>query len=115
MTRAILVGGTIVVAVVLSLGFAGFLTAQTPSSSALTGKVTSQADGAREGVLIGAKKVGSTISIWVVSNAQGQYSFPREGMGPGTYNIRIRAVGYQPPKTSSDVTPKRAHWDSKPT
>ncbi|OLC29301.1 MAG: hypothetical protein AUH28_17590 [Acidobacteria bacterium 13_1_40CM_56_16] len=83
MTRAILVGGTIVVAVVLSLGFAGFLTAQTPSSSALTGKVTSQADGAMEGVLIGAKKVGSTISIWVVSNAQGQYSFPRERMGPG--------------------------------
>ena len=72
MTRAILVGGTIVVAVVLSLGFAGFLTAQTPSSSALTGKVTSQADGAMEGVLIGAKKVGSTISIWVVSNAKGR-------------------------------------------
>jgi len=72
MTRAILVGGTIVVAVALCLGFTGFLTAQTPSSSALTGKVTSQADGAMEGVLIRAKKVGSTISIWVVSNAQGQ-------------------------------------------
>src|SRR5205809_3437781 len=113
MTRAILVGGTIVVAVVLSLGFAGFLTAQTPSSSALTGKVTSQADGAMEGVLIGAKKVGSTISIWVVSNAQGQYSFPRERMGPGTYNISIRAVGYELPKTSSDVTAQPAQLDLK--
>ena len=113
MTRAILVGGTIVVAVVLSLGFAGFLTAQTPSSSALTGKVTSQADGAMEGVLIGAKKVGSTISIWVVSNAQGQYSFPRERMGPGTYNISIRAVGYELPKTSIDVTAQPAQLDLK--
>src|SRR5213594_1611517 len=113
MTRAILVGGTIVVAVVLSLGFAGFLTAQTPSSSALTGKVTSQADGAMEGVLIGAKKVGSTISIWEVSNAQGQYSFPRERMGPGTYNISIRAVGYELPKTSIDVTAQPAQLDLK--
>src|SRR5947199_10853099 len=109
MTRAILVGGTIVVAVVLSLGFAGFLTAQTPSSSALTGKVTSQADGAMEGVLIGAKKVGSTISIWVVSNAQGQYSFQRERMGPVAYNVSIRAVCYELHKTYSDVTHKTAN------
>src|SRR5207247_3646758 len=114
MTRAILVGGTIVVAVALCLGFAGFLTAQTPSSSALTGRVTSQAEGAMEGVLIGAKKVGSTISIWVVSNAQGQYSFPRERMGPSTYNIRIRAVGYEElPTTSSYVTAQPARVELK--
>src|SRR5437879_3721322 len=66
-----------------------------------------------EGVLIGAKKVGSTISIWVVSNAQGQYSFPRERMGPGAYNISIRAVGYELPKTSIDVTAQPSQLDLK--
>ena len=56
-----------------------------------------------EGVLIGAKREGSTISTWVVSNAQGQYSFPRDRMQPGTYAIHIRAVGYELPATSVDV------------
>jgi streptogramin lyase len=85
--------------------------AQNPSPSALTGKVTSQAEGAMEGVLVGAKKVGSTISTWVVSNAQGQYSFPRERLGPGTYTISIRAVGYELPKTSVEVTAQSAQLD----
>ena len=77
--------------------------ADTSSPSALTGTVTSQADGAMEGVLVGAKKAGSTITTWVVSNAQGQYSFPRDRMEPGTYAISIRAVGYELPSTSVDV------------
>jgi hypothetical protein len=46
--------------------------AEIPSSSALTGKVTSQAEGSMEGVIIGARMAGSTITTWVVSNAQGQ-------------------------------------------
>ena len=70
---------------------------------ALTGKVTSQAEGAMEGVLVGAKKVGGTITTWVVSNAQGQYSFPADRLTPGKYNISIRAVGYELPKTQVDV------------
>src|SRR2546425_9381637 len=75
--RATLLGRT-TVGIILGLVFAGLVTAQNPSPSALTGKVTSQAEGAMEGVIVGAKKVGSTITTWVVSNAQGQYSFPRE-------------------------------------
>src|SRR3989442_15663228 len=77
-----------------------------PSSSApsaLTGTVSSQADGPMEGVLVGAKRAGSTISTWVVSNAQGQYSFPRDRMEPGHYTISIRAVGYELPATSVDL------------
>src|SRR6185295_4715159 len=88
----------------LGSGFAGLVTAaDTPSSAALSGKVSSQAEGPMEGVLIGAKKTGSTISTWVVSNAQGQYSFPRDRMAPGTYALSIRAVGYTLPGTSVDV------------
>src|ERR1700756_2534446 len=78
--------------------------AELPSSSALTGKVTSQAEGAMEGVIVGAQKAGSTITTWVVSNAQGQYAFPRERMAPGKYAIGVRAAGYELPKTSVDVT-----------
>src|SRR5437867_6304530 len=104
MSRATVLAGTIVgTALLLCLTFAGFVTAQTTSHSALTGKVTSQAEGAMEGVIIGAKKVGSTISTWVVSNAQGQFSFPRDRMEPGKYAVSIRAVGYELPATSVDL------------
>ena len=75
----------------------------TSSSAALTGTVSSQADGPMEGVLVGAKKTGSTISTWVVSNAQGQFSFPRDRMEPGKYAVSIRAVGYELPTTSVDL------------
>src|SRR5207249_6817431 len=95
---------------------AGFLTAQTSSSSAaLSGKVTSQAEGPMEGVLVSAKKAGSTISIWVVTNGQGQYSFPRERLAAGTYSITIRAVGYELQKTSVDVTAQITQLDLKLT
>jgi virginiamycin B lyase len=65
--------------------------------------VSSPAEGAMEGVLVGARKTGSTISTWVVSNAQGEYSFPRDRMEPGTYTVSIRAVGFELPKTSVEV------------
>ena len=54
-------------------------------------------------MLVGARKAGSTIATWVVTNAQGDYRFPRERMEPGEYTIRVRAVGYKLPATSVDV------------
>ena len=57
-----------------------------------------------EGVIVGAKRAGSTISVWVVSDAQGQYAFPRERLTPGKYTISARAAGYELPKTSVEVT-----------
>src|ERR1041384_8773862 len=78
--------------------------AEGTGSAALTGTVSSPADGPMEGVLIGAKRDGSTISTWVVSNAQGQYSFPSDRMQQGHYGISIRAVGYElPAATAVDV------------
>src|SRR5207302_3199252 len=81
--------------------YAGPVRAQTPSPSALAGKVTSHEEGAMEGVLVSAKRAGSTMTITVVSNAQGQYSFPRGRLEPGKYSVAIRAVGYELPSSAS--------------
>jgi streptogramin lyase len=61
---------------------------------ALAGQVTSQEEGAMEGVLVSAKKAGSTITITVVTDQTGRYSFPRNKLDAGQYALRIRAVGY---------------------
>lgn len=111
MIKAKFLAAILAITALLGMAFAGFLTAQPPSHSALSGKVTSQPEGAMEGVIVGAKKAGSTITTWVVSDAQGQYSFPRDRMEPGKYAISIRAVGYELPTTSVEVTPQPIHLD----
>ena len=68
--------------------------AQTPVS-ALTGVVSSPEEGNMEGVLVSAKRAGSTITVTVASDAQGRYAFPRARMEPGSYTVRIRATGYE--------------------
>ncbi len=68
--------------------------AQSQGPAALTGKVTSQEEGAMEGVVVSAKRQGSTIMVSVDSNAQGQYSFPKDRLEPGTYDVTMRATGY---------------------
>ena len=90
--------GAVLAGVIL---FAGPIRAQTPSPLALAGKVTSQEEGAMEGVLVSAKRAGSTMTITVVSNAQGQYSFPQDRLEPGKYSVAIRAVGYELPSPAS--------------
>lgn len=64
-------------------------------SPALAGRVSSQEEGSMEGVLVSAKRPGSTVTITVVTNSQGQYSFPRTRLEPGQYSLHIRAVGYE--------------------
>ena len=61
---------------------------------ALTGIVSSAEEGPMEGVLVSAKRAGSTITVTVVSDGQGRYRFPRARLEPGSYAIRIRAIGY---------------------
>ena len=72
---------------------------------ALAGTVTSSQEGRMEGVLVTAKPDGGTIAITVVSNEQGRYAFPASRLGPGHYNLKIRAIGYDliGPQTA-DVT-----------
>ena len=64
------------------------------SAPALAGQVTSAEEGAIEGVLVSAKKQSSTITVSVVTDAKGQYSFPADRLATGHYAIAIRAVGY---------------------
>jgi virginiamycin B lyase len=59
----------------------------------LSGTVTAGPE-ALEGVLVSAKKSGSTITTTVVSGKDGRYSFPAGRLEPGAYSLRIRAVGY---------------------
>ena len=47
-----------------------------------------------EGVLVSARRDGSSITTTVVSNAEGIYSFPAGRLPPGHYTLSIRAVGY---------------------
>jgi virginiamycin B lyase len=62
---------------------------------ALTGQISSQEEGFMEGVLVSAKRDGSTVTITVVSDAKGRYSFPASKLQPGRYALHIRAVGYE--------------------
>ena len=60
---------------------------------ALTGIVSSDAEGVMEGVLVSAKR--GTITVTVVSDKQGRYSFPVSRLMPGEYRLSIRAIGYE--------------------
>ncbi|MGA8318293.1 MAG: carboxypeptidase regulatory-like domain-containing protein [Bradyrhizobium sp.] len=60
---------------------------------ALSGTVTAGSE-ALEGVLVSARKSGSTVTVTVVSGKDGRYSFPATKLEPGAYSLRIRAVGY---------------------
>jgi streptogramin lyase len=79
-------------------GLAALFMASTPvaaqTETALSGQVSSTEEGAMEGVVVGAKKIGSTITINVVSDGQGRFTFPAGRLEPGRYSLKIRAVGY---------------------
>ena len=77
-----------------ALGLAMVVQGKPESMAALTGEVTSAAEGPMEGVLVSARKTNSTITLTVVTDAQGQYRFPTSKLSPGQYALRIRAVGY---------------------
>jgi streptogramin lyase len=69
--------------------------AQPASDVALTGIVASAEEGPMQGVLVSAKQDGSTITVTVVSDQQGHYSFPAARLAPGYYALRIRAAGFE--------------------
>jgi streptogramin lyase len=68
--------------------------AENTSAPALTGVVSSQQEGKMEGVVVTARPDGGNYTVSVVSDAQGKYSFPSSHLKPGTYNVKMRAVGY---------------------
>jgi len=80
----------------------GSATSGAQAQTALTGQVSAREEGAMEGVLVSAKREGSTTTVTVVTDEQGRYAFPAAQLAPGRYAIAIRAVGYKldGPKTA---------------
>jgi streptogramin lyase len=68
--------------------------ARAQAAAALTGQVSSAEEGGMEGVVVSAKKEGSTITVSVVTDKQGHFSFPASRLEPGNYSLKTRAVGY---------------------
>src|SRR3984885_3282748 len=58
--------------------------------TALSGNVRSSAEGAMEGVLVSAHRDGSSITVTVVSDADGHYAFPAARLVPGPYTLTDR-------------------------
>ena len=56
--------------------------------------MTSDAENKMEGVVVSAKRAGSTMTVSVISDAQGRYVFPQNRLEPGSYAVRIRATGF---------------------
>src|SRR5215472_3643457 len=100
-------------AAALMLSQATIHPASTQKSVAMTGQVTSEAEGAMEGVVVSAKKHGSIVKISVTTDEHGRYSFPEDRLEPGEYTITIRAVGYDigAPTTATVVTEKTTTTD----
>ncbi len=68
--------------------------AGTNGDAALTGIVSSEAEGKMEGVVVTAQRAGSIVRVSVTTDADGRYSFPRSHVKPGQYALSIRAVGH---------------------
>jgi len=103
----------------LSVGLAQFpllsIHADDRAPPALTGLVTSEAEGAMEGVVVTAHQDGSIVSVSVTTDARGRYAFPESKLAPGAYKITIRAVGYDlsMPTAADIVAEKTATVDIK--
>ena len=95
----------------------GFLSspALAQSAAALSGSVSSAEEGPMEGVIISAKRDGSNITVSVISDEAGRYSFPAGRLEPGRYNLQIRAVGYdlEGPKSAELAAGQPAAVDLK--
>jgi len=65
---------TVICRTVTAACFTLFMAVAWAQSVALTGQVSSAEEGAMEGVVVSAKKDGSTISISVVTDARGRFA-----------------------------------------
>jgi len=69
-------------------------TADARHQAAIAGQVSSDAEGAMEGVVVTAHKDGSIVSVSVTTDESGHYAFPENRLEPGRYTLAARAVGY---------------------
>jgi virginiamycin B lyase len=110
---ALLASTAATAAVLFQLGLA--VPGHAQSAVALAGKVSSAAEPVMEGVVVSAKKDGSTITISVVTDDKGQYRFAADRLEPGHYTLGARAVGYdlEGPKTADVAAGRAASADIK--
>src|SRR5882762_4528485 len=89
-------------------------TVRAEGDAALTGIVSSEAEGKMEGVVVTARRAKSIVQVSVTTDADGRYSFPRNRLEPGEYALSIRAVGYDiESPTKATVNGKAATSDIK--
>jgi virginiamycin B lyase len=98
---------TLVVA--LTATWANALHAQPAPAFALSGQVRSAAEGLMEGVLVSAKRDGSTMTTTVGTDERGRYRFPSSALGAGRYTLTIRAAGYDLAGPSMAVVAPQGH------
>jgi virginiamycin B lyase len=100
---------TLTAAAMAAFCFAAAHAANAQAPAALAGQVSSAKEGAMEGVVVSAKRAGSTITVSVITDEKGRYSFPAERLEPGHYTLGARAAGYDldGPK-AADVTAGQA-------
>jgi virginiamycin B lyase len=82
-------------AIIGVIGLSGIALAPAAAQTALSGIVASAEEGAMEGVVVSAKADGSTMTVSMVSDAEGRYAFPAARLLPGHYALAIRAIGYE--------------------
>jgi streptogramin lyase len=90
-----LVAAVLTLAAILLFSGPSTLPAKDTSPAALSGQVSGGKEGPMEGVVIGAKKEGSTITVNVTSAEKGRFSFPASKLAPGRYALKVRAAGYE--------------------
>jgi streptogramin lyase len=105
----------ILLTAVFAVSLCPALHAQSRPPVALTGTVTSDKEGAMEGVVVSAKRAGSAVTISVATDDKGRFSFPSSKLEPGAYALGIRAVGYEleGPKTAEVPQTQTATADLK--
>ena len=115
MKNKLALAAAMMAAISLTLAQPSFVRANDAASAALTGQVSSAKEGLMEGVVVGAKKDGSTITINVMSDEKGRFNFPASKLGPGHYALKIRAAGYDldGPKSIDLVAGKATTADIK--
>jgi virginiamycin B lyase len=86
--------------------------ATTPASAdqLLTGSITSASGQKLEGVLVSAKREGSTITTSVYTDQNGDYFFP--AMADGKYQVWAQTLGFKTAKDAVDLTATK-HQDVK--
>src|SRR3989442_4337799 len=88
--RAVIIG----VGALAMLFSGGVLRPPAEEPVSLTGHIKSDEAGLMEGVAVSARRAGSNMTLTVISNAKGVYSFPQNRLEAGEYSITVRAVGY---------------------